>query len=328
MPNYISPLNHSIIISSKIKIFRNIEGFNFVKALSEEEKEKLSNLVLCVLKEKNILKNFYIFNFKNGDVKEIFYKENKFFKKEKEVTFEKNREFNLFLNEEEHIGIECTNSGLSLKKLHKKVNFLDDLIEEKVKYSFDFNFGYLTSNLKNIGAALKAEVFIHLPLLRKKNLISLIRDSLYEEGFALEEVYEPLKNGFSNIYTLYNINSFRGEEDILESITAITNKLALREKNERNRLSDEEYKRLNQDISESLSFLKKSDFLKEEEALRALSYVRLGVEMGIIDCISLKDLNYANMKIHPKIIKYFYGDEKVEYLNKKRAEIIKRALNT
>ena len=182
MVQWISPLDNSIVIASKVKILRNIKGIKFTKLLNEDEFNDLLSMVLGCFKEIDILDKCYVVKLKDGEEKIIdYYKENfgliKYFENKDNLIFlmNKNGEFNILLNEEEHIGIECTNSGLSLREVYSKIDNLDDLIEEKIHYSFDSELGYLTSNIKNLGTALRAKVFIHLPLLSSNNLIKIIK---------------------------------------------------------------------------------------------------------------------------------------------------------
>ena len=55
MVQWISPLDNSIVIASKVKILRNIKGIKFTKMLNEEEFNDLSRLVLGHLIEVDIL---------------------------------------------------------------------------------------------------------------------------------------------------------------------------------------------------------------------------------------------------------------------------------
>lgn len=241
MVQWISPLDNSIVIASKVKILRNIKGIKFTKLLNEEEFNDLLSMVLGRLKEVDILDKCYVVKLKDGEEKIIdYYKENfgliKYFENKDNLIFIMNKsgEFNILLNEEEHIGIECTNSGLSLREVYSKVDKLDDLIEEKIHYSFDSELGYLTSNIKNLGTALRAKVFIHLPLLSSNNLIRIIKNALKEEGITLKSIYNSGNKDVGNIYEVSNIKTLEmSEKDILDSLISITNKLILREKPKR-----------------------------------------------------------------------------------------------
>lgn len=337
MVQWISPLDNSIVIASKVKILRNIKGIKFTKMLNEEEFNNLSSMVLGHLKEVDILDKCYVVKLKDGEEKIIdYYKENfgliKYFENKDNLIFimNKNGEFNILLNEEEHIGIECTNSGLSLREVYSKVDKLDDLIEEKIHYSFDSELGYLTSNIKNLGTALRAKVFIHLPLLSSNNLIRIIKNALKEEGITLKSIYNSGNKDVGNIYEVSNIKTLgMSEKDILDSLISITNKLILREKNQRDNLSKDEYIELKDDILRALGVLRNTYSIDRDEALKYLSYVRLGVELGIIEDLTLKPVNSAMIEIQPDMINNSSIKKRdIQSLKIERAKIIRNALNT
>lgn len=338
MVQWISPKdNRNIVIASKVKILRNINGIKFTCILRGEEFNSVVEPVLKQLEDVKILDKCYVLKLKDNEEELInYYKENfgltkEFINKDYMVLImNKNGEFNILLNEEEHIGIECTKSGLSLREAYSQVDKLDDLIEEKINYSFDAELGYLTSNIKNLGTTLRAKVLIHLPILGLKNNIREIKDDLKEEGISFKSIYNLGNKGVGDIYEVSNMKTLgMEEEDILDSLISIVNKLTLKEKRERNKLLDNEYVELKDTIFRALGILKNAYVIDVSEALKYLSYVRLGVECGIIEGVDMEAINSAMVEIQPIIINKTL-DKKINIQNLKieRAKIIRNALNT
>lgn len=239
MVQWISPKdNRNIVIASKVKILRNINGIKFTCILKGEEFNSVVEPVLKQLEDVKILDKCYVLKLKDNEEELInYYKENfgltkEFINKDYMVLImNKNGEFNILLNEEEHIGIECTKSGLSLREAYSQVDKLDDLIEEKINYSFDAELGYLTSNIKNLGTTLRAKVLIHLPVLSLKNNIREIENDLKEDGISFKSIYNLGNKGIGDIYEVSNMKTLgMAEEDILDSLISIVNKLILKEK--------------------------------------------------------------------------------------------------
>lgn len=338
MVQWISPKdNRNIVIASKVKILRNINGIKFTCILKGEEFNSVVEPVLKQLEDVKILDKCYVLKLKDNEEELInYYKENfgltkEFINKDYMVLImNKNGEFNILLNEEEHIGIECTKSGLSLREAYSQVDKLDDLIEEKINYSFDAELGYLTSNIKNLGTTLRAKVLIHLPILGLKNNIREIENDLKEDGISFKSIYNLGNKGIGDIYEVSNMKTLgMAEEDILDSLISIVNKLILKEKRERNKLLDNEYVELKDTIFRALGILKNAYIIDVSEALKYLSYVRLGVECGIIEGVDLEAINSAMVEIQPIIINKTL-DKKINIQNLKieRAKIIRNALNT
>ncbi|MDZ4992943.1 protein arginine kinase [Clostridium perfringens] len=338
MVQWISPKdNRNIVIASKVKILRNINGIKFTCILKGEEFNSVVEPVLKQLEDVKILDKCYVLKLKDNEEELInYYKENfgltkEFINKNYMVLImNKNGEFNILLNEEEHIGIECTKSGLSLREAYSQVDKLDDLIGEKINYSFDAELGYLTSNIKNLGTTLRAKVLIHLPVLGLKNNIREIKDDLKEDGISFKSIYNLGNKGIGDIYEVSNMKTLgMAEDDILDSLISIVNKLTLKEKRERNKLLDNEYVELKDTIFRALGILKNAYVIDVSEALKYLSYVRLGVECGIIEGVNLEAINSAMVEIQPIIINKTL-DKKINIQNLKieRAKIIRNALNT
>ncbi|WP_300346553.1 protein arginine kinase [Clostridium sp.] len=337
MVKWVNPQNNrDIIIASKVKIFRNIKGFKFASLLKEEECKEIINKVLRVLDESSISENIYRVNIK-CDYELVDYEKESFgiskdflSSDNTALIMSKNEEFNILLNEEEHIGIESTKSGLDLRGAFKVVNELDDLLDGKFEYSFDDEFGYLTSNIKNLGTALIGKVILHLPALNLSGSMRDIKENLSEFGINIRSMYRLGSRDIGNIYNISNVKTIGlSEEDILDSLLSIANKLVINEKRERDKLLDEGEVELKDTIYRALGTLKNAYIIDISEGLKLLSYVRLGIELGIINDISLKAVNEAMINIQPSIInKTLKTKLNIQNIKLERAKIIRNALNT
>ena len=96
MVQWISPLDNSIVIASKVKILRNIKGIKFTKLLNEDEFNDLLSMVLGCFKEIDILDKCYVVKLKDSEEKIIdYYKENfgliKYFENKDNLIFIMNK---------------------------------------------------------------------------------------------------------------------------------------------------------------------------------------------------------------------------------------------
>ena len=337
MVQWINPQNNrDIIIASKVKIFRNIKGVKFTPLLKEEQCKKIISEVLEVLEESSISENIYRVDIKSAQAlidyeKDSFGISKDFLSSDNvALIMSKNEEFNILLNEEEHIGIESTKSGLDLRGAFKVVNELDDLIEAKFEYSFDEEFGYLTSNVKNLGTALIGKVILHLPALNLSGSMRDIKENLSEFGMNIRSMYRLGSKDIGNIYSISNVKTIGlSEEDIIDSLISVANKLIINEKKARKKILDEGEVELKDAIYRALGTLKNAYVVDISEGLKLLSYVRLGIELGIINDIGLKAVNEAMINIQPSIInKTLENKLNIQNLKLERAKIIRNALNT
>src|SRR5690606_13399494 len=79
------------------------------------------------------------------------------------VVLSDSEDISIMINEEDHIRIQCLFPGLQINEALKRANEIDDVLEAKLDYAFDEDFGYLTSCPTNVGTGLRASVMVHLP---------------------------------------------------------------------------------------------------------------------------------------------------------------------
>ncbi|MGG5463116.1 protein arginine kinase [Clostridium sp. B9] len=337
MIQWISPQsNNSVVIASKVILFRNLKGIKFAQFLNKGESKQVIDRVLNALKKKNILDKCYTSRLDEEKYLLEYEKENFGIARDfinisnMALITSESGNFSILLNEEEHIGIESTKSGLNLKEAYTNVDKLDDLIDEELDYSFSEEFGYLTSNVKKAGTGLIAKSIIHLPILSLNNCIREIREKLLDEGISIKSTYRLGSKEVGNIYEITNLKTLGLTEiEILDSITSITNKIVLQEKNAREKLFKNGDLEIKDTIFRALGTLKNAYIIDINEALRLLSYVRLGVETGIIEGVNLEVINSAMVGIQPAIInKTLETKLNIQSLKIERAKIIRNALNT
>ena len=69
----------------------------------------------------------------------------------------------VMLNEEDHLRIQGLHSGFALEAAYAEVDRLDAELGQRLAFAFHPEFGYLTSCPTNVGTGLRASVLIHLP---------------------------------------------------------------------------------------------------------------------------------------------------------------------
>ena len=70
------------------------------------------------------------------------------------------------VNEEDHLRIQVLRSGVQLDEAFEQVKWVDDALEEQLKYAYSKRFGYLTACPTNVGTGIRVSVMLHLPALK------------------------------------------------------------------------------------------------------------------------------------------------------------------
>ncbi|MDQ0163542.1 protein arginine kinase [Bacillus alveayuensis] len=307
-----------IVLSSRIRLARNLEMFKFPTLFSNEE----AKAVLDVFEKKFAGKTFKgIGNFeliKMNDLQPI----------QKRVLVEKhlisphlaedssyggcllsnNEEVSIMLNEEDHIRIQCLFPGFQLKEALNVANQLDDWIESEIDYAFDEQRGYLTSCPTNVGTGLRASVMMHLPALVITQQINRIIPAINQLGLVVRGIYGEGSEALGNIFQISNqITLGKSEEDIVDDLISVVRQLIEQERSAREALYKTNQIQLEDRVFRSLGTLSYSRIIQSKEAIQCLSDVRLGIDLGIIQNISRSILNELMILIQPGFLQQYSG---------------------
>ena len=160
---------------------------------------------------------------------------------------------------------------------------LDDYIGDKIEYSFDEKYGYLTAFPTNVGTGLRASVIVHLPMLsRKKNFNSLVAD-MGRFGTIIRGVIGEGSENYGSLYQISNQKTLgQTEKDIVDLVSKAALELDAQERRLRKEAllkrpvisTDECYK--------SYGVLKYARRLTAKDSMEFLSQIMAGVTDGIL----------------------------------------------
>lgn len=340
MENWVKAKSDNIILSSRIRLARNIKKQPFPNRLKDEEGRKIVNdieEVFCDFKDSKSMnqkfKNIHLWDSKsllNKSYLEKHLISNKLIDNSNKSAFITNEDetISIMINEEDHIRMQCITAGLNIDDVYNQCNKIDDFLEEKVDYAFNDKLGYLTACPTNLGTGIRASVMIHLPSLTMNNEMNRILNALSQVGMTIRGLYGEGSKAYGNIYQISNqVTLGIKEEDLLENLKGIVNEIINQENLSRDQLL-KKYKYETEDrIFRAKALLKSARLIDAREALKLLSDVRMGVEMGILKDMDIPTINSLLVDIQPATIQCL-NDEKMNLkkINIKRAEIIRNRL--
>lgn len=298
-----------IVISSRIRLARNLKHIPFPNKLEEKEaRENIDKIEGAFnIREENRGKFRTIRLWENNPnvVRSYFEKHlisANLIKGYTKTAFLLNNDetVSVMINEEDHIRLQCITKGLNLREIFNEANRLDSELEEYLEYAFDEKFGYLTVCPTNLGTGLRASVMIHLPALTMNNEINGLLKGLTQVGMTIRGLYGEGSSADGNMYQISNqITLGVPEEEILSNLEAVVSQVIEQEIKAREVLKTKYYYELLDKIYRALGVLKNAVILNLKECLELLSYVRMGVEMSIINDINKKLLNNLLVAIQP-----------------------------
>ena len=284
---YSKAQSDDLILCSKLSLDRNLEGVLFTDKLEVEDAkknvDKLSNVIFNKLndEELKIIKFWdnHIDYIKSYQAKLLVTKELVKRKDRAALIINKEETISIMINEVDHLNIQCTTEGMNLKEVYEVANKIDDLIEEDISYSFHEDFGYLTATPSKVGTGMKASVILHLPALSMSEEITNISKGLSQLGMAINPVYAD-----GNIYEVSNrISLGVTEDEIINNLEGVVENIIQEEMKFRDIVINKCKDEVEDKIFRAYGILKNAKLMSYKELVELLSYVRLGVEMYVLD---------------------------------------------
>lgn len=307
-------LEKDIVISSRVRLARNIEGMKLPNNIDKEEGIKVASMVKeAMLKDDN----YELYNIEDltTQERELFVENHlispDLLKKPSISSFllRKDEKVTIMINEEDHIRIQVLFSGLNLDETFKVCNEVDDLIEDSINYSFDEKFGYITSCPTNTGTGLRASVMVHLPSLVRTGSINGVLQAVSQLGLAVRGLYGEGSGSLGNIFQISNqVTLGETEEEIVSKLKGIVTQIIGRERKSRKLLLNTKRIDTEDKIYRSLGILQNARILSSKETMNLLSDVRMGAGMGILEDIDINILDNLIMDIQPANINETYED--------------------
>jgi len=171
------------IISTRIRVGRNLDEFPLGPAISDEQRKQIQILVTEALNSLNDnLKGHYFslddlstqdrdtlikdhFLFKEGDRFLQTAGLNRNWPKNRGIFHNNDKTFLVWVNEEDQLRIISMQKGGDIKEVFTRLITAVSKLEQTIKFSFSEHLGYITSCPTNLGTAMRASVHIKLPKL-------------------------------------------------------------------------------------------------------------------------------------------------------------------
>lgn len=198
----------------------------------------------------------------------------------------------LMVNEEDHLRIQTIQAGLQLEAAWRGADRIDTELSHSLDFAFSNDFGYLTACPTNVGTGIRMSVLIHLPgLVLTKNIEQLIR-GVMQVGLTVRGLYGEGTEAFGNLFQLSNQRTLgRSEEEIVTNIDRIVRQIIRHEVRACDTLLQEASSQIEDRVWRAYGVLQYARILTAQDAINAVSSVRMGLSMGIITTIDVPTLN-------------------------------------
>lgn len=302
-----------IVLTSRIRLARNLKGIPFPHLLSEKGQKEVVEKVLQAVNVPAVSRTF-------GKMEMLLLEE--LSPLEKQILVEKHlispafaekklggvvlnadETVSIMVNEEDHLRIQLLMPAFQLEETWKAADNLDDALEQTLDYAFHEERGYLTACPTNLGTGLRASVMVHLPALVLTNQAKKILGSLPQLGLAVRGFYGEGTEAQGNLYQISNqITLGLSEGEIINNLSLVVQQLIDQERGARERLKKELYHQIDDKVNRAYGILANARIISSEEALGLLSDLRLGIDLGMITGVDPRILNEMISFIQPGLL--------------------------
>jgi protein arginine kinase len=215
----------------------------------------------------------------------------------------------VMVNEEDHLRLQVLRSGMQVDEAYHAADGLDDLLEEHLDLAYSPQWGYLTACPTNVGTALRVSVMLHLPALRLTGEIDKVRRAARDMQLAVRGLFGEGSEALGDLYQISNQTSLgRSEAEILADFqTTVVPQIISYEQQARQALLRQRQAQLDDRIWRAWGLLTHARVLGSDEVLALLSQLRMGVNLGRIDKVSIHTLNELFLLTQPAHLQKIAG---------------------
>lgn len=307
-----------IVISSRIRLARNVDQFPFVSKLDSERQKELEEYLRGELAPLNQTMGLEYLNLKHASMldrlflmeRHLISREHVNSERDRGVAFTTEEMVSLMTNEEDHLRLQVMRSGLQLEETWRQAERLDSALGEVLPYSYHPRLGYLTACPTNVGTGMRVSVMFHLPALVLTKQIQKVFQAVSKIHLAVRGLYGEGTMAFGDFYQISNqVTLGRGEQEIIQGFKSLVPRIIVYERKVRDRMLEDNRVKLKDTVSRALGILKHAETIPSQETMDLLSKVRMGVNLGLISDIQIGRVNELFVLTQPAHLQKIKGKE-------------------
>jgi len=327
-----------VVISSRIRLARNIRGYAFGSCLTESGQRQLLDSLKDVLLNVDAGASLFYVDVDLASKTErdllterhLISRRHALGKGPRGVVISADETFTAMINEEDHLRMQVYASGLQLDACWERINAIDDQIEKQAEYAFDNRLGYLTACPTNLGTGIRVSVMLHLPALKMTSQIDKLIAAGRDTDMAIRGLFGEGTEAVGDFFQLSNqVTLGVSETDVVEQYARqLIPQIVRYEKEARQTLLQKKPRILEDKVKRALGILGSACLISSQEALFLLSHVRLGISLGRIRDVDIKTVNELFTLTQPAHLQLKAGTMlDADQRDSLRAEIIRQKLH-
>jgi protein arginine kinase len=326
-----------IVISSRIRLARNVAGYPLLTKASRQDRQALEKRARDVVLGSGISPQMLYVDLEAAPEmdrqllveRHLISKHQSAAEGARGVAVGENETLSIMVNEEDHLRIQALRSGLQLEEAWEQINAIDDKLESKLDFAFSPRFGYLTACPTNVGTGIRVSVMLHLPALKLTGEIEKVFRAAKEMRLAVRGLYGEGTEATGDFYQISNQTTLgKTEDEIISDFKhTVIPKIIDYEQHARRVLLNDRTIALDNQVFRALGLLRSARLMATDETLFLLSHLRMGVNLGRIKDIDIRTINELFLLTQPAHLQKIQGRKlEGDVRRAARAEFIRQRL--
>ena len=281
----------NIVISSRVRLARNLDAFPFVNRATELRRRETDAIVRKALNDNNREKT-NIIELENALplTKQLLVEQRLISHQHSEskgprsVAISNDRLLSIMINEEDHLRMQSIIPGPNLEIPFKRLKELDQELSKKIPFAYDEKLGFLTACPTNIGTGIRCSSMLHLPALRITGEIERVERAARDLDLVIRGPYGEGSQHHGDLYQISNqLTLGCTEENILKKFqNELIPKIISYEWQMREILFNKRKSMVEDRGHRALSVLRSARLLGFDECAKLISRVRLALGLGML----------------------------------------------
>lgn len=327
-----------VVISSRIRLARNLENYPFSSKITEEQAIALVNDVKGInnLLTEQDTRKFYSCNISTlSDIDKSAMVERHIVSPmlaEKEQTtgliLSEDETISVMINEEDHVRIQAIIGGMNLEQAYKEADLIDDIAYKKLHFAYDEKYGYLTACPTNAGTGMRASCMVFLPALSAARMIPKLIEEVGKYGVTIRGTYGEGTKSLGSIYQISNQKTMgNSESEIIENLKRIVFQVVKQERKRREYMLSVGAEELEDQVYRSYGVLKYARQISSDDAMALLSQLKFGADCGLVKFDREFNVHKLMMGVQPGSLQWILGKNVGSVTrDQSRAEYIRKEL--
>ncbi|MCH8878901.1 MAG: protein arginine kinase [Planctomycetes bacterium] len=310
------PMN-DIVISSRIRLARNLAGFPFLTKSDTGQRNEIYRLLYDRVMHTDLGCRILFVDIEEAPEldRQVLVERHLISRQHAEgegsrgVAVSDKETLALMVNEEDHLRIQVLGSGFRLEQLWERIDKLDDILQQQLDFAFHEQYGFLTACPTNVGTGIRVSVMLHLPALKLAGELEKVSRAAKNMRLAVRGLHGEGTEATGDFYQISNQTTLgKSEKDIIaEFCSIVIPKIVDYERMARQALLKERPTALDDKIWRAYGTLENARTLSTEETLYLLSHLRMGIHLGRLETIPLQTINDLFIKAQPAHLQKIRG---------------------